>query len=289
MSLISWMTDRIILRPTRHRLSATQGKSLLLPHGDGFIEIWIRRVGSDTRVSPSLYLIEFPGTASRAEHSTDFVEKCWPLACVEIWAVNPPGYGQSSGTASLKKMAATATRVLKKVRQLAENKPVIVAGGSIGSMSALYLVAYHRVEGLMVQNPPALRELILQQSGWWKFRWLTKMIATRIPPELDSIVNARQAAVPAIFISAQQDTIVPLNIQRLIITAYQGPIQVYSMPKADHDTPLTKNDLAQLRPLVQWLIENLSCARSLQLEYCAGNTAGCSAVRNRQLQGVDDR
>jgi uncharacterized protein len=269
MSFLSWLTDRIILQPTRHHLDAPQSKSLLLPHGDGSIEIWIHRVGSDTRSSPRLYLIEFPGTASRAEHSTDFVEECWSLPCVEIWAVNPPGYGQSSGTASLKNLAAAATRVLNTVRQVAEDKPVIAAGGSLGSVSALYLVAYHRVEGLMVQNPPALRELILQQSAWWHLKWLTSMIAAQIPPELDSIANARRAAVPAIFITAQQDTIVPLHIQRQIIAAYQGPLKVLFMPKADHGTPLTKNDLAQLRPLVHWLSANLSCGRSSQLEYSA--------------------
>lgn len=266
MSLISWLTDRIILQPTRHRLYAPQKKSLLLPFGDGVIEIWIHRVGSDTRGSPSLYLIEFPGTASRAEHSTDFVEECWSLPCVEIWAVNPPGYGQSSGTASLKSLAAAATLVLKEIRQAAENKPVIVAGGSLGGVSALYLVAYHQVEGLMVQNPPALRELILQQSGWWHFKWLTSMIAAQIPSELDSIANAQRAAVPGIFITAQQDTTVPPHIQRQIITAYQGPLKVFSMPNALHDTPLTKNDLAQLRPLVHWLSENLDRGRRSQLE-----------------------
>ena len=128
MSFISWLTDRIILQPTRHRLDAPQKRPLLLSHGDGSIEIWIHRVGSNTRASPSLFMIEFPGTASRAEHGIDFAEKCWSLPCVEIWAVNPPGYGRSSGTASLKNLAATATRVLNKVRQVAQDKPVIAAG-----------------------------------------------------------------------------------------------------------------------------------------------------------------
>jgi pimeloyl-ACP methyl ester carboxylesterase len=129
-------------------------------------------------------------------------------------------------------------------------------------VSALYLAAYHQVEGLMVQNPPALRELILQQSGWWHLRWLTGMAAAQLPPELDSIANARWATVPAIFITAERDTIVTPHIQRQIISAYQGPRKVFSMPKADHDTPLTESDLAQLRPLVHWLSENLSCGMS---------------------------
>ena len=110
----------------------------------------------------------------------------------------------------------------------------------------------------MVHNPPALRELILQQPGCWHLKWLINMIAAQVPPELDSIANAQLATVPAIFITAQQDTIVPPHIQCQIITAYRGRLRVFSMPKAHHDTPLTEHDFARLCPLVHWLCQNLS-------------------------------
>ncbi|RUM94036.1 MAG: hypothetical protein DSZ28_05315 [Thiothrix sp.] len=253
MSFASWLTDRIILQPTRHSLHVPQKKSLLFPHGDGEMEVWVHRIGLDTQRVPDLYLLEFPGTASRAEDSTDFVEGCWSQRCVEIWAVNPPGYGNSSGTASLKKLPAIAERALKEIRQIAGDTPVIVAGGSLGSVSALYLAVHFRVEGVMVQNPPALREVILAQSGWWHFKWLTRRIAAQIPRELDSLANARRATAPAVFVTAQQDRIVPARIQRQIIDTYHGPLKVFSMPDADHDTPLTEADLEQLHQLADWL------------------------------------
>ncbi len=255
MSFISWLTDRIILQPTQHRLPVRQKKSLLFSHDNGQLEIWVHRVGSDIQKSPDLYLLEFPGTASRAEDTTDFVEHCWSQQCIEIWAVNPPGYGNSSGTASLKKLPAMAKRALKEIRKAAGNTPVIAAGGSLGSVSALYLAAYFRVEGVMVQNPPALREVILAQSGWWHFKWLTRRIAAQVPRELDSLANARRATAPAVFVTAQQDRIVPSPIQHHIIDAYHGPLKVFSMPDADHDTPLTETDLRQLRHLTDWLYE----------------------------------
>jgi pimeloyl-ACP methyl ester carboxylesterase len=262
MSFISWLTDRIILQPTRHKLHVPQKKPLLLSHDDGELEVWVYRVGPDTQKAPDLYLLEFPGTASRAEHITDFLEDCWSQRCLEIWAVNPPGYGNSSGTASLKKLPAMAERVLKEVRQVAGATPVIAAGGSLGSVSALYLAAHHKVEGVMVQNPPALREVILAQSGWWHFKWLIRRIAAQIPNELDSLANARRATVPAVFVSAQQDQIVPTRIQRQVIDAYNGPLNVFSMPDADHDTPLTESDLEQLRPLASWLSERAAVGDS---------------------------
>lgn len=258
MSFISWLADRIILKPTRHRLHAPQRKPLLLSHGDDKIEVWVHRVGSDTQNAPDLYLLEFPGTASRAEHSTDFIEECWLLPCVEIWAVNPPGYGNSSGTASLKKLPETAERALKEIRRVARDTPVIAAGGSLGSVCALYLAAHCQIEGVMAQNPPALREVILAQQGWWHFRWLARMIAHQIPDELDSLANAQMATAPAVFISAQQDRIVPARIQRRIIDAYNGAVKIFSISGADHDTPLTPHDLDELRSLTNWLYENVA-------------------------------
>ncbi|HEB56170.1 MAG TPA: alpha/beta hydrolase [Gammaproteobacteria bacterium] len=253
MSFTSWLTDRIILQPTRHSLHVPQRKSLLFSYGGDQLEVWVHRIGPDTQSSPDLYLLEFPGTASRAEDSTDFIERCWSQQCVEIWAVNPPGYGNSSGSASLKKLPAMAERALMEVRKQAGDTPVIAAGGSLGSVSALYLAAHNMVDGVMVQNPPALREVILAQSGWWHFKWLTRRIAAQVPDELDSIANGRRATVPAIFVTAQQDRIVPSRIQRQIIDAYSGPLKVLVMPNADHDTPLTETDLEQLRPMADWL------------------------------------
>ena len=255
MSFASWLTDRIILQPTRHSLHVPQKKSLRFPHGNGEMEVWVHRVGLDTQQVPDLYLLEFPGTASRAEDSTDFVEACWSQRCVEIWAVNPPGYGNSSGTASLMKLPAMAEQALKEIRLVAGDTPVVAAGGSLGSVSALYLAAHFKVEGVIVQNPPALREVILAQSGWWHFKWLTRRIAAQVPRELDSLSNARGTTVPAVFVTAQQDRIVPTRIQRQIIAAYNGPLKVLAMPGADHDTPLTTSDIEQLRPMANWLYE----------------------------------
>ncbi|HEB94150.1 MAG TPA: alpha/beta hydrolase [Gammaproteobacteria bacterium] len=253
MSFSGWLADRLILQPTRHDIHVPERTSSLFLRDETELEIWVHHINSDGREKPDLYLLEFPGTASRAEHSTDFLEGCWGSLRVEIWAVNPPGYGKSSGTASLKKLSAMAEHALQELRQVAGDIPLIVAGGSLGSVSALYLAARYPVAGLLVQNPPALREVILAQSAWWSFNWATRLIAAQIPSELDSIANARRATAPAVIVSAQQDRIVPPHIQHQIIDAYKGPINILTMPDADHDTPLKAHDLKQLRSLAVWL------------------------------------
>ena len=67
-----WITDRLILGPTRHPMPAA-GKSrraLMLPM-IGPLEIWTNRVGPDARPETDLFILKFPGTASRAEDPTD--------------------------------------------------------------------------------------------------------------------------------------------------------------------------------------------------------------------------
>lgn len=120
MSFLSWLTDRLVLEPTRHVISASQRKALHLDHGDEELESWVHRVGRHCTGRPDLYLLEFPRTASRAEDSTDFVEACWSGQCVKIWAVNPPGYGKSTGTASVRKviLAQSAWWHFRWVRRL---------------------------------------------------------------------------------------------------------------------------------------------------------------------------
>ena len=253
-TFLSWLTDRIILEPSRHDIAVPHKQRKLLSNAGDHLELWVHRAGAVRKGSdPDLYVLKFPGTASRAEDSTGLVESCWPELCVEIWAVNPPGYGGSSGRPSLRHIPSMASRALNELKARASERPLLVAGGSLGCVSALYLAANDRVDGLLLQNPPALRETIHAQSGWWHFAWARSAIARQIPGVLDSIRNAAGTRVPAVFLVAERDRIVPARIQRQIIEAYAGPKQVLNRPGADHDTPLDENDLQQLRSLATWL------------------------------------
>jgi pimeloyl-ACP methyl ester carboxylesterase len=251
---LSWLTDRIILEPSRREIAVPHKRRVLLSHGDGHIEAWVHRTGLDAGTrDPDLYVLKFPGTASRAEDSTDMVDNCWPDLSVEVWAVNPPGYGGSTGTASLHHIPSMASHALGELRLHTSGRPLVVAGGSLGCVSALYLAARHDVDGVLAQNPPALREVIQAQSGWWHFAWMRAVIARQIPETLDSIRNAAETRVPAVFLVARQDRIVPAMCQQQIIDAYAGPKRVLYRSEADHDTPLHEGDVQQLRELAAWL------------------------------------
>jgi pimeloyl-ACP methyl ester carboxylesterase len=148
------------------------------------------------------------------------------------------------------------------VKPAADGRPLVIAGGSLGCVSALYLAARHEtIDGLLLQNPPALREVIQAQSGWWHFAWARALIARQVPATLDSIHNASQAGAPAVFLVALQDRIVPARHQRQIIDAYAGPKQVLDRAEADHDTPLHRSDVQELHTLATWLYRAMGSDR----------------------------
>lgn len=252
-TFLGWLTDRLILCPTRDPIEATDKTRRLIPLGDGQLEIWTQRVGADPSARADLYVLKFPGTAGRAERATVHPADAWPELGVELWSVNPPGYGGSSGTASLHQIPAFAEAALAQLQAEAAGRPVAVTGSSLGCVSALYLAARHPVAGLILRNPPPLREVILARFGWRTLHVGARLIARQIPEELDAIRNAAAARAPAVFVTALSDRVVPPECQRQIVEAYQGPRRVLPLAEADHHTPLTDDEAEQYRELLVWL------------------------------------
>ena len=84
----------------------------------------------------------------------------------------------------------------------AEGRPILAAGHSMGTVPALMVAARQKIAGVVLHNPPPLRELIQGRFGWWNL-WLgSSLVARGVPRELDSLSNARESECPAVFILA---------------------------------------------------------------------------------------
>jgi pimeloyl-ACP methyl ester carboxylesterase len=251
--LLARLADRLILCPTRHEIPTPGKTRYTIPFGEGLLEVWRETSVTQGDDQPGAYVLKFPGTAGRAERATVHPAECWPELRVEVWAVNPPGYGGSSGRARLRNTIPMARTVLDNIRRHAGPRPVIVTGTSLGCLSALYLAAHEQIDGLMLRNPPALREVIVGRFGWWNLRPGAGLIARQVPEQLCSIRNAARAAAPAIFVISEQDRIVPAKYQQQILDAYTGPKRALLLPDADHDTPVGQDQADQYLDLLQWL------------------------------------
>jgi uncharacterized protein len=260
---LAWLADRLILRPSRHPLDVAGKTRRAIPFAGGTLECWTHRTGAAER-EPDVFVLKYPGAGGRAERATDHPLGGWPDWCGEIWAVNPPGYGGSPGPATLQTLVAVARAAWEEVQRAAAGRPILVAGSSLGAAAALAAAAHGPVAGLLLRNPPPMREVVRGRFGGRGWRWFTEWIARQIPEPLSAIANARQATAPAVFVVSGRDRTVPPHYQQLIIDAYAGEKQVLRLAEADHHSPLTAVEQREYQTLLGWLRGRMT----------AGNAAG---------------
>jgi pimeloyl-ACP methyl ester carboxylesterase len=150
-------------------------------------------------------------------------------------------------------MADAALATVDALKSKTDNKPIFVFGASIGSAVAMHVAVNRDVRGLVLHNPPPLRQIILRNYGWWNIWLLAAPVALQIPRSLDSIANAKQIRAPAIFLLAENDEIVPPKFQRLVVDSYAGEKQVITLPGAYHNSAIEGPVVAQINRAYDWL------------------------------------
>ena len=107
---------------------------------------------------------------------------------------------------------------------------------------------------LILHNPPALRQIILRQFGWWNLWLLAGPVALQIPKDLDSLANAKTVRAPAIFLLADNDEVIAPRFQRLVVEAYAGEKRVIALRGAYHNDPLEGAALVEFHNALDWLL-----------------------------------
>jgi pimeloyl-ACP methyl ester carboxylesterase len=257
--MLSFIADKLVLCPTRHPIPvAGKSRRLIEVRGDR-VEIWTHRNGGHSTDEAELFVLKFPGTGGRAERGTNHPVDYWPDLRAELWTVNPPGYGCSSGRARLAKLAHVADAAYGAVADLAEGRPILVTGNSLGTATALYTAAHHGVAAVVLRNVLPLKQLIAGHHGkrsLWLGAWL---LSRAVPPQLDAISNAARATAPCIFVVSGRDRTVPPTYQQLAIDAYAGPHRTLLLADADHADFFTEEEKLRYGEHLAWLREQLPC------------------------------
>jgi fermentation-respiration switch protein FrsA (DUF1100 family) len=154
-------------------------------------------------------------------------------------------------------MGPPAIAAFEVLRHHAADVPIVAYGASIGATAALHVAASRPTEnaGLILHNPPPLREMILRQFGWWNLWLLAGPVALQIPRDLDSIANARTSRAPAIFLLAERDEIVAPRFHRLVVQAYAGEKRIIELRGAHHNDPVEGTGLTDLNDALGWLLD----------------------------------
>jgi len=178
----------------------------------------------------------------------------WNNRAVEVWGMNYPGFGGSSGPARLAKLGPAALTTFDELQKVAGSRPIVVYGASLGTTTAFHIAAHRKIAGLILHNPVAMRQIILRQFGWWNLWLIAGPMALKVPADLDSIANARASHVPVIFLLAENDEVIAPRFQRLVVEAYGGEKRIIPLSGAHHNDPVEGTALAEFHRALDWLV-----------------------------------
>jgi pimeloyl-ACP methyl ester carboxylesterase len=243
--------DQLILPPAPKPIQAGGASGGILSHQGRSIEAFAAR--SREGVEPRAFVLRFTG--GDAAGAAKFTASRWAPHPIEARVVNYPGYGGSSGPRTLAAMAAQSLDAYDELRRIAGARPIFVEGFSLGTVPALCVTARRPVAGVIVQNPPPLRELMVGRHGWWNLWLLAWPMSLQVPRELDSVANASVSTAPAIFLVAERDGTIPLEYQRKVADAYAGPKRVIVQRGADHVAPLSAQEEQELKEGMGWMMD----------------------------------
>jgi pimeloyl-ACP methyl ester carboxylesterase len=283
------LPDHLILFPTRAPIDTHGAVRKTIAFENGELEIWTaqsRRARQQGRAD--VFILRFYGNADRADRWVAMEAEMWGDRAIEIWGMNYPGFGGSTGPARLARITPAALAAFDELQRQATSKsaeesavpsgssgnpalrtahataPILSFGTSIGVTAALHVAASRPAEitGLILHNPPPLREVILRQFGWWNLWLLAGPVALQIPRELDCIANAKEIRAPAIFLLAEKDEIVAPRFHRLVVQAYAGEKRVIELPGAHHNDPIEGLALADLNDALGDVLTKASAPRA---------------------------
>lgn len=234
------MSDRLIIFPTTYSIDAHGAQRQFVSFENERLEIWTAlSPEAQSKGSFDIAILRFYGNADRADRWVAAEASMFPGHALKVFGVNYPGFGGSTGPARLNRLGPAALAAYDQIKREAPHARVIVFGASLGTTAALHVAVEREVGGLILHNPPALRQIVLQQHGWWNLWLLAGPIAWRLPSDLDSVRNAARCREPAVF---------------LLSDAYAGPKKIVPLPGADHNTPLSAQTMTKLRHGFDWLL-----------------------------------
>jgi pimeloyl-ACP methyl ester carboxylesterase len=241
-TLLKRWISRAFLRPSHHYIPC-QKEEILLGTRWGKVQLWREYSERDQRRPAQVCFLRFLGSRGRAEMATLDPADRLDGRAAEVWTLNPPAFGASSGPAELERYADCALAALDYLCARI-GVPVWVCGKSLGTAAALLAAAHGGPVGAVLRNVMPLRELLTQHYSWRTAGFTATVLAPAVPARLDCVANAAQARVPALFVVSRNDRVSPPSYQRKVIEAYRGPTSVLEVAGGHDERRLGAQDEA---------------------------------------------
>ena len=250
--------DQLIVSPAPGDVDAPNAVRSMISYSGGKLDACMARSALATKRAPELYVLFFSGNEDRVNPWTAGVAQLWEEStgkAVEAWGVNLPGFGLSTGPAYVHRLGAAGLAAYDALRAKAGAAPIVLHAASLGTLAAMCIAANREVAGMTIQDPPPLRDLVLEYQGWWNGWLLSGPVALWLPRDIDSIANARQCRAPCVFITSGCDTVIPPKFQQRIVDAYGGPKRHVVIAGGHHCASPDAGTVAEIAGDRAWLVK----------------------------------
>jgi pimeloyl-ACP methyl ester carboxylesterase len=242
--IVASLISRGFLRPSHHYIPCSKEEHLVdVPWGK--VQLW--REYSGERGKADTVFVRFLGSRGRAEMATLDPADRLNGRSADVWTVNPPSFGGTSGPPNLEHYADCALAAAAYVAGYSESRPLWICGKSIGTAAALLVAANMQIAGLILRNAMPLPDLLKRHYALRTLGLSRLLAAAAIPRRLDSLSNAQNARAAALFLVSKHDTVVPPIFQHQLIAAYAGPKVVLEVSGGHDERALQPNDEAAYR------------------------------------------
>ena len=200
------------------------------------VEFW-----SDDRVRLHAFYIPYPGEQplviflqGNFGNALQRIFDAWELAKtgVNVLLVGYRGYGRSAGTPSEQGLYRDAAAAIDyAIRGLGYREgDIYLLGRSLGSAVALDAAQHRGIGGLILISPFPSGDAVLRAQGAGWLGWLTA------GSPFDSQAKVGNARVPALFVQAEGDQLIPERLSRQLFEAYPSPYKsIVRVPGAGHN------------------------------------------------------
>lgn len=124
----------------------------------------------------------------------------------DVWMVDYPGYGKSTGKIRSQEQLLEMTRSLvAEVRKTLPEQKLIIYGRSVGSGMAVAAAAENKVEGLILETPYTS----LLDMAKLRFAWFPQILLKYTMPSKQWITKVQ---VPVLILHGDQDQVIPAEM-----------------------------------------------------------------------------
>jgi pimeloyl-ACP methyl ester carboxylesterase len=164
---------------------------------------------------------------------------------VNILMVDHRGYGQSSGTPSVKNMQADALQVYDYLttRNDLNTIPIILHGHSLGSTVAGYVASQRPIDGLVLEGSVTnVPQMVNSRIPWFAKPFVTINISDELN-QVDNLKALQQYQMPLLIMTGEDDKQTPPALaESLYLQAKSTHKQLYIVKDKHHGNTLTGSE-----------------------------------------------